>query len=165
MFENPGSKKQHKKIKTVSAATENTGILLIKNYWGKLSIFYHRSCTQKEENLDGVTLLKGRVTERRWLVSKTRLREGQAPPPASGAGAEGGRVTLLPLGHQKKNVVLTRFCTVKTTDIDFCASCDTWISATTVCHGSQGVFTQQWGSAAARSVGEASIHHLYFALA
>lgn len=32
MFENPGSKKQHKKNQTVSAATENTGILLIKNY-------------------------------------------------------------------------------------------------------------------------------------
>lgn len=106
------------------------------------------------------------MRERHWLVSNTRLREGRAPPPASGAGAEGSRVTLLALGHQKKKThSFDLILHSKNNRGWFCMSCDTWTSTTTVCHWSQGVFTQQWVSVAPRSVGKASIHHFYFALA
>ena len=101
MFENPGSKTQHKKIKTVSAATENISILLIHNYQGKPSLhFYHRAHTKiYEENWDWVTLLNRRMRERHWLVSNTRFRAGWAPPPASGAG---GRVCLAGFGSSEE---------------------------------------------------------------
>lgn len=47
----------------------------------------------------------------------------------------------------------------------FCTSCGTRTSAATVCHWSQGVFTQQRVFVAARSIGKVSVHRFDFALA
>lgn len=167
MFENPGSKRQHKKMKTVSAATENIGILLIQNYCGKLSLhFYHRSHThtKKKENFDWVILLKGRVRDtlagvqhqvKRQPGSTTCFKSRRQQDYIAGFGSSEEKIRcscdlILPSESNRGW---------------FWVSCDTWTSVTTVCHWSQGVFTQQWVSVAARSMGKASVHHFYFALA
>lgn len=138
MFENPGSKKQHKKIKTVSAATENIGNLLIQSYWGKLSLhFYHRPHTQKREEFR-LSYTAQREGEGETLAGvKHQVKRGLGSTTCFWSSSRRRKSYLAGFGSPEEKHSFDSILHSENNRGWFCVSCDTWTSATTVCHWSQ----------------------------